>query len=86
MKHLDKSQKLATKAMSLFDSAIKGLEKANEVLLEGTKAKTAEYVNISVAIEKLEDKQAVINSEIEEHNKAFNGNLISIQKLKEFFK
>lgn len=85
-KHFSKSQKLANRALSLFDSAIKGLEKANEELLKGTKAKTDEYVNLSIAIEKIEDKQAVINGEIEDHNKAFNENLVSIKKLKEFFK
>ena len=83
--HIVKANKLAKKALGLFDMAIKGLEKANEVLTKGAVKAECEVADLLQDKKKLEEKVVLAEERISAHDDAFVKNLRKIEKLKELF-
>lgn len=83
--HLLKADKIAKKALGLFEMAIKGLEEANQVLQRGAEATRTEVVNINQQIVNLEDKVKDAEQVIVKHEEGISKNLKKIEKLKDIF-
>lgn len=83
--HLIKAEKIAKKALGLFEMAIKGLEETNQVLEKGAEATRTEVVNINQQITDLESKVEDAKKVITQHEEGISKNLRKIEKLKDIF-
>lgn len=85
MSHLIKADKIAKKALGLFDMAVKGLEEANELLQKGAELTRTEIVNINQEIVTLEDKVEDAKQLVIQHEDTITKNLKKIERIREIF-
>lgn len=82
-KHLLKANKIASKALGLFESAVKGLEEANEVLKKGSKVAEGNVLEINQDIIKLEEEKVEAKMVVQQHDMEILKNSKTIDKLRE---